>query len=335
MKVAIHKSPWGFSHDWIKYCEKNNVAYLIVNCYESDIIEQLQECDVLLWHHHHTNAKDTIFAKQLLYAIEQSGKRVFPDFNSGWHFDDKVGQKYLLEAINAPLVPSYVFYSKKKALLWAEKTTFPKVFKLRGGAGSNNVKLAKNKNEGIKLINQSFSRGFPNYDRWNDLKENVRFFKMRIINYNSLFKSIRRIFTSTRFAKVRGKEIGYAYFQDFIPNNTCDIRVLTIGDSAIAIKRLVRANDFRASGSGFIIYDKIEIDEKCVKIAFETSKKLNAQVVAYDFVFDKENPLIVEISYGYAHQAYFDCPGFWTRDMVWHEKKINSADWIIDGFINR
>ena len=68
---------------------------------------------------------------------------VFPNFNTAWHFDDKVGQKYLLEAIDAPLVPSYVFYSKEMALKWLEQTQFPKVFKLRGGAGSANVKLVQ------------------------------------------------------------------------------------------------------------------------------------------------------------------------------------------------
>ena len=45
-------------------------------------------------------------------------------------------------------------------------------------------------------------------------------------------------------------------------------------------------------------YEKEKIDERCVKIAFETSQKLKASCVAYDFVFDKNNnPLIVEINY--------------------------------------
>ena len=96
----------------------------------------MDDCDALMWHHFQTNPKAILFAKQLLFALEQSGKKVFPDFRTGWHFDDKLGQKYLLEAIDAPLVPSYVFYDKKEALEWVQKTDFPKVFKLRGGAGS-------------------------------------------------------------------------------------------------------------------------------------------------------------------------------------------------------
>jgi glutathione synthase/RimK-type ligase-like ATP-grasp enzyme len=86
---------------------------------------------------------------------------VFPDFRTAWHFDDKVAQKYLFEAIGAPLVPSYVFFDKQEALRWAELTTFPKVFKLRGGAGSQNVSLVKTKQECIKLIHKAFGKGFP------------------------------------------------------------------------------------------------------------------------------------------------------------------------------
>ena len=155
MKIAIHKSG-GFSDRWIEYCEKNHIDYKIVNAYDTDIIQQMADCDAFMWHHFHNSYKDALFAKQLLFSLQQAGKRVFPDFNTGWHFDDKVGQKYLLEAIGAPLVPSYVFYTKKEALDWIDKTTFPKVFKLRGGAGASNVKLAHTKKEARHLVKKVF-----------------------------------------------------------------------------------------------------------------------------------------------------------------------------------
>ena len=145
MRIAIHKSDVGYHPRWIAYCKKRNIPYKIVNCYSDDIIKQLENCDALLWHHSHSKPSDILFAKQLLFSIQQSGKVVFPDFNTGWHFDDKVAQKYLLETVGAPLVPTYVFYSKEDAIDWVEQHEFPKVFKLRGGAGSANVKLVKTK----------------------------------------------------------------------------------------------------------------------------------------------------------------------------------------------
>lgn len=334
MKIAIHKSSWGFSSEWINYCEKNNISYKIVNCYTSDIISQLEDCEVLMWHHHHSDAKDVLFAKGVLFALEQAGKKVFPEFNAGWHFDDKVGQKYLLEAVGAPMAKTWVFYEKSDALKWIEQTSFPKVFKLRGGAGSTNVKLIRTKSHAKKMVRRAFGKGFPAYDKWNDLKEQyLRYTQGRLV-WMSLVKSIRRVFVSTRFAKTVGNQKGYVYFQEFIPNNDSDIRVIAIGDRAFAIKRMTRPNDFRASGGGVIMFDKALIDERCIKVAFETSKKINATVVAYDFVFDScNNPLIVEINYGFAHQPYFNCPGYWDRDLVWHEGKFNQVEWILEEYL--
>ena len=160
MKIGIHKAKGSFSERWIPYCEENNIDYKIVDCYRSDIIQQLSDCDALMWHFNHKGARECKFAKQLLYAVKKSGKEVFPDFNTVWHFDDKVGQKYLLEAIGAPLAPSYVFYTKKDAIGWAKNTVYPKVFKLRNGAGSDNVKLVKNYGQAKRLINKSFRKGF-------------------------------------------------------------------------------------------------------------------------------------------------------------------------------
>lgn len=334
MKIAIHKSSWGFSQDWIAYCERKGIDYKVVNCYDSDIIDQLADCDSLMWHHHHTGAKDALFAKQLLFALQQAGKKVFPDFNSAWHFDDKLGQKYLLEAISAPMAPTWVFYEKQQALDWIKTTSFPKVFKLRGGAGSTNVKLVRNRQQARRMVKKAFGSGFPSYDKWGDLKEHIRKFKWQQSSFVALAKSIRRLFVSTRFARTLGPQKGYVLFQEFIENNTFDIRVVVIGLRAFAIKRLVRPNDFRASGSGKILYEKIEIDERCVSLAFETTEKLNAQCVAYDFVFDKNNqPLIVEINYGYDHKAYFPCPGYWDRQMNWHDGSFNSAEWMVEELI--
>jgi glutathione synthase/RimK-type ligase-like ATP-grasp enzyme len=334
MKIAIHHNKRGFSVRWINYCENNNIPYKIVNCYDSDIIKQLEDCDCLMWHHSHGDYRDVLFAKQLLYSLETGGKKVFPDFNTCWHFDDKVGQKYLFESINAPLVPSYVFYTKREALEWVETTTFPKVFKLRGGAGSANVKLAKTKQLSKKIVNKAFGMGFPQLDRINYLKESYRHWKMGT-DKQGLLKGIYRLLFGSEFAQKKGREKGYVYFQDFMPDNEYDIRVVVIGNKAFAIKRIVRENDFRASGSGHIVYEKEEIPIQCVQIAFDISKKLKIQCIGYDFIYDKQKrPLIVEISYGFTANGYDPCPGYWTDDLIWHQEQFNPYGWMIENLID-
>lgn len=331
MKLAIHHRKGSFSDRWIAYCERNHILFKLVNAYENDIIDQVEECDIFLWHFNHLNSKDNLLAKELLFSLEQSGKIVFPAFNEGWHFDDKLGQKYLLEAIKAPVVPSYVFYSKEEAFKWIEKTDFPKVFKLRGGAGSVNVKLAKSKKHAKVLINKAFHKGFKYYDALGSLKERIRKYRNKKTDSKDVFKGFLRLFKEPDFSKFKGREIGYIYFQDFIPNNTYDIRVVVIGSKAFGLKRFVRDNDFRASGSGRMSFGKTDIDERCVDISFSTMKKLNAQCLAFDFVFDiNNNPLIVEISFGFAVEAYDACLGYWDEHLNWYENKFNPQEWIIE-----
>lgn len=336
MKLAIHNSQTGFHPRWIQYCQENNIDYKIVDCYANDILKQLEGTDVLFWHFSQSNPKDIVVAKQILFALEHSGFRVFPDFKTAWHFDDKVGQKYLLEALNAPMVPSYAFFDKNRALAWAEEIDYPIVFKLRGGAGSANVRLAKNKSEAIKLIQRAFGKGFNQYEGWSNLKERLRKYKAGKTNFKDFFKGVIRLAYPPNYSQIIGKERGYIYFQDFIPNNDSDIRIILINRKAFALKRMVRKGDFRASGSGEFYYDRQVFDERCVKIAFEVNKSLRSQCVAYDFIFDTKNqPLIVEISYGFTSSGYKDCPGYWDSQLNWHEGRFRPEDWMIETMLNQ
>lgn len=338
MKIAIHVNKHSFAERWVKYCKDNQIEYKLVNAYDNDIVEKIKDCDAFMWHFHHADYRDMLFAKSLLTSLRKRGMKVFPNFDTCWHFDDKIAQKYLLEAIDAPLVPTYVFHTEKEAMKWAESTIYPKVFKLKGGAGASNVKLARTKKDAMKLIKQCFGKGFRQYRFAERFKEEWRKYRLGKSSLRQLLRPIYYKLTKrypNDFDHFHGKECGYAYFQEFIPNNTFDIRICVVGDKAFGLKRYTRDNDFRASGSGNISYSKTEIDERCVEIAFDVARRLSTQSIALDFVFDKNNaPLIVEISYGYAVAAYDDCEGYWTDDMQWHEgTNFNFCGWMIENLI--
>jgi len=330
MKIAIHNPEHSFGKRWRLFCEANEIAYKIVDCYRSDIIQQLHDCSGLMYHFGHRHPKDILFAKQLMYSLETAGKKVFPDFHTMWHFDDKVGQKYLLEAIDAPLVPSWVFYDKYSALDWLSAREFPVVFKLRNGAGSGNVRLVKNRTQAEKLVRKAFGRGFSQYSAWDSLYERWRKFRLGKTTLFDVFKGVVRLVYQPEFTRVAGRERGYVYFQQFIPENDHDIRVIVIADKAFAIKRMVRSNDFRASGSGFILYEREHFDEETVKLSFNLANKLKAQCVAFDFVYLDGKPLVVEISYGFSPEGYDPCPGYWDADMVWHEGTFDPYGWMVE-----
>jgi len=334
MKLAIHNSPSGFHPYWISYCQEQGLPHKIVNCYASNIIEELADCDALLFHHAQTNPRDVLFAKQLLFSVEQAGVPVFPNFKTAWHFDDKVGQKYLLEKMGIPMVPSYVFYSKEEALQWVAETTFPKVFKLRGGAGSDHVSLAGTRKEAEKLVRQAFGRGFRQYDPLSNFKERIRKYSNGSGSVKDLAKGAARFVYPPKYDKVMGREVGYAYFQDFIPDNDSDIRVIIIANRAFAIKRMVRDNDFRASGSGDVRYEKENFSDDIIKLSFEINKKVGSQSLAIDYVLDNGQPKVVELSYGFIKKVYDPCQGYWDEHMNYHPGKIDPMGWIIESLVN-
>jgi glutathione synthase/RimK-type ligase-like ATP-grasp enzyme len=333
MKVALHRSSNTFFEEWKEYCEQKKISYKIVNCYDNDIIDQLRDCDAIFWHHNHADPRDVLFAKQLLTAIEVSGKKVFPNIHTSWHFDDKLGQKYLFESADIPHVPTYVFLEKKTALTWAESTTYPKVMKLRRGAGSRNVWLVHSKKKAINAINKAFGSGYRQYDAWGGIKENFRKFRLGKGKFIEIIKSFAHLYMPLTLEKSQGRERGYVYFQDFIPENKYDIRVVVIGNKAFAIKRHVRKNDFRASGSGFIEYDRELFDIALISESFQNAAKIKVDCAAFDYVFLNGKPLVVEVSYGFNKKGYYDCPGYWTDDLKWHEGAFNPYGWMIEDII--
>jgi len=330
MKIGIHHREGSYSTEWISYCDQNDIAYKLVDCYKNDIIEQLADCDALMWHYYHESAKDIQFAKQLLFALEGSGKVVYPNRASNWHFDDKVGQKYLFESIGAPLVPSYAFYTKREALEWVNSTSFPKVFKLRGGAGSSNVRLVRSRAQAVSFVRKAFGRGFKRYHPLKNLNERWRLYKMGKMSFVDLLKGWIRLLRPTKFARVMGRDRGYIYFQDFIPNNTHDIRVTYVNNRCFASRRAVRPGDFRASGSGIPDMDQANVPLSALEISFDVAEKLGLQSAAIDFVVLDDKPLIVEICYAYGHYDGHYKHGYYDRDLNYYKEEFNAYHWMVD-----
>jgi len=136
------------------------------------------------------------------------------------------------------------------------------------------------------------------------------------------------------YALIRGRERGYIYFQDFVHGNDHDIRVVVIKDKAFAIKRMVRKDDFRASGSGDILYDPSLIGEDLISLSFMLSDKINCQCVAFDYLRNGDEPALIEISYGFAPDGYDACQGYWERDLTWREGKFNPYGWMIENLLS-
>ncbi len=259
-------------------------------------------------------------ARDILPVVENDcGVSCYPNQATAWHYDDKVKQDFRLKAHGFPIIESWIFYEKKAALDWSGKVSYPVVFKLRGGAGSMNVVLVKTCRQADSLIHRMFGRGiYPESFLSAGTVRFKHFNLYREIHHvgGNLFRWSRGLDTSS-FWRVQKN---YVLFQKFLPGNTCDTRVTVIGERAFAFRRLVRDNDFRASGSGKIDYEPGKIDLRCLKIAFDVSKKMGFQSMAYDFLVNENGePEFCEISYTYISSAVAKCPGYWDMELNWHE----------------
>lgn len=337
MKIAIHHRESSFSERWINYCIDNNLNYVLVNCYASDILNVLKNKNIthLLWHYHHSSSKDLRVAPYVLNTADKIGVKTFPNFSTRWHFDDKVAQKYLLESIDAPLVPSKVYYTKEESEKIIKSEQFPIVAKLRRGAGSTNVKLLNSQSEAKDYINQMFGEGISASGKTlSNLNQKVRVAKKIKNPFNLIKKTYRFILRNKKERKTNDIEKGYFYYQKFMPNNEFDTRVVVVANKAFAIRRFTRKGDFKASGSGLIDYNINEIDEELIKLAFQTSKKLDAQCLAYDFIYNSEgHPRIIEICFSFSMLAYDNCEGFWDDNLKFYRGKFNPQYMMIESLL--
>lgn len=335
IKVALHAVDRGWNPQWITYCQKNNIDYKVFNFYDTDIITQLKEENIthLLWHFHQNNFRDKIMAHSLLYSVHHLGIKSYPNFETCWHFDDKLSQKYLFESIGAPLAPTYVFYNKIDALKFLQEIQYPIVFKLRGGASSMNVQLIKSKKEGKRLIHKAFSKGFSPYSSIKSLKNSYQKFSIGKLNLWKLIKAHKILFVKPTFSKLSSREKGYVLLQKYIENDGYDIRIEMAGDICWGERRGVRKNDFRASGSGHYYPNPELIPMNIVKLAFDLKNELNLQSIAFDFVLDKDkNPYLIEMSYGF---GFIEGEGefYWDKNLTLHKYKINAANLIIENLL--
>lgn len=342
MKIAIHQNSDIFDHStmwdkvWIEYCRDNRIDYEVVNCFDNNILEILKRFDVLLWHFSHYSLQEMMFARTILNSAKKIGLRVFPDFSTSWHFDDKIAETYLLNTIKAPIPKSWVFYSKNSAFDFFQSfSDYPLVAKLKCGSGSSNVKLIKDKYHAKKYIRKMFKKGYKtapsivfkaksNIMSSADMKTIINRFK-RIPDFIQSFTS----------AKLLPNEKGYVFFQEFVPNDGYDLKVIVVGDKLSFLARDVRKGDFRASGGGTIKYNHKLITMEIRNTAFRISRELKFQCMSYDFVIDNRNntPRIVEISYGFSHIAQIGLGGYWKESGEWIDEPLNAPTEILQNLV--
>lgn len=326
MLVGIHKSLIKDDPFLAKYCkilEYNGINHQYLDSDHHDFWDQIKQLNLFIYRIGHYDAYKDRGSAILPVVEEHYGIKTLPNIKTAWHYDDKIRQYYLLKAHGFPLTESWIFWDKKEALAFTQKTKYPIVFKLKGGAGSSSVILVRNESEAVRLINRMFGRGIitgriPS-------RATTRFTHF---NWKKELKGIVKPW----YKRLRGEEHrlfwnlhkNYAYFQKFYPGNSWDTRVTTIGERVYGFRRFVRANDFRASGSDNWSLERDKIDRDMLAMGLQISRDLGFQVMAYDFIYDEnKKPRLIEISYTYGDFPEFH-NGFWDKELQWVDGEFNT-----------
>jgi len=247
-----------------------------------DWLDKLKNFDAILWPPGCMGIKPASHLKEKVYFLEHHiGKLVIPNFETIWHFESKAAQSYVFNYYGIPTPRTVVTFSLKDAMQLLDAEHYPLVFKTSSDAGSRGVWMVKTKRKAKCLAWRTLYTGF-----W--------------------WKLARRLLKLDHRDNV-------TYWQEFVPNNNCDLRITAIGDKfAVGFWRKNRPHDFRASGSGRIDYDK-PLTEDIIHFCLNTNKKLNFDSMAYDIIFRNGRFVVTEICYTYADIVIHNAAGYYER----------------------
>lgn len=170
------------------------------------------------------------------------------------------------------------YYGDIDEVLKAQDLEFPFVLKKLSGALSSGVQLIKNRKE---------LEEFSNSAKKKSLKETAAFHlnKRNSFKKDSNLAPVERLLESN-FEDFFSKRIPVV-IQEFVPGLECDFKVLIFGDKYFVVKRGIRENDFRASGSGKL---KWEIPPtQVLDYAKELKELFNVPFISLDIGIDKNN----------------------------------------------
>ena len=304
-----------------------------IDANQPDFFERVRECDAVMWWYAHLPFPRN-FARRVVSAVEHGmGIPVFPSWKTVWHFDDKVGQYYLLRAAGIPTAPTNVFWYRRAAIEYCRAATYPLVLKLAGGITSENVRLLAGFAEAQYWIARMFDSGATSLEP-PEVGPRAAVGRMR--------ESLRHLIKGVPPPGSDRSDLqrGYLLVQEFLPGNDFDTRVTVIGNRAFGFRRMNRPGDFRASGSGRIDFDPAKVDPQIVRLAFRAQRALGSQSLAIDGMYWQGRPVIVEISYYYEGWALAECPGHWELDgnpedgrLEWVPGSVRPDDAILDDFL--
>jgi len=243
-----------------RYLIENKIPYEFFEVKKSDFIEQAKKYDIIIWRTLSLYSEQWEAKEKVEFMEKFLFKKILPSAESIWFYEDKIRQAWLFKNNNLPFINTFVSHDKNEALDYIDRATYPLISKDKTSSSANGVRLLKNKRESRKHIMDIFSKGL------------------------SLPESYV-------------KQKNYVIFQEKVPNEGFDLRVIIIGNYYLGYYRYPKKGDFRASGSG--VYEKKSIPKEVLLLAKKIKESLpHTDMLAVDFLQDSRdmNYYIIETS---------------------------------------
>jgi glutathione synthase/RimK-type ligase-like ATP-grasp enzyme len=327
-----------YSEKFRELLDKNAITYTLINPNSQTMLDDLASCTHLLFRHSQGDTDMMLYDSIFHIAKNIYNLKCSPDYETYWSYENKIKEYYLLKSSGFPVVETNIFWDYNSAYKFLQTSSYPLVVKMYKGAASSNVVKISSIGDGKKIIDRIFGKGvklgkMPGGSNLTSISK-LGMSKFIHNKARSLLIAMGILDRSNPYSEWQIQKDAIL-FQKFLPNNKFDTRVTIIGNRAFAFRRFVRSNDFRASGSGNLNLEPKEIDRRCISIAFDVSRKLNFETMAYDFIYDEKCvPQICEISYCFVDRVLRSCPGYWDDVLTWHDEQNWPQYYQLVDFLN-
>lgn len=228
------------------------------------------------------------YIEDIVYGLELAGAIVIPRFKYLRAHHNKVFMEILRSEICPERVlKSLLFGTLEEAYEALKKNNipFPCVIKAAAGSMSKAVAKANNVNEFLRVVSQ-ISR--------------TRHFELDLKDYLRSLKHKGYIPESTH----RNKFI----VQPMIEGLKNDWKVLIYGDKIYNLKRYVRKNDFRASGShvNYKIGSESGLTSEMMDFVYDIYKRMHVPMLSFDLAYDGTTCYMIEFQALYFGTSTFE-----------------------------
>ena len=242
------------------------------------------------------------YIQDILLFIERSGGILVPHFHSFVCHENKMLQELEKRRLNISSPKSYFVGTYEEGISYLKNAIFPMVGKRSKGFGGKSVVKINNFAQGQRFLKHNLSEG---------------------ISLN--FEYMKWLYKKIRFKKLYPKYHGKVILQEMVQGLDHDWKILVFGNQCYALKRFVKNNDFRASGSGKFDYDAVPSDN-ILNFALEVTRRLNLPFASLDII--EKNGQCILVEYQSVHFGLLTALQakklyeFNISQNIWHQKAV-------------